>query len=151
MKKRRSARRAFTLIEVLLVILIIGMLAAVFIGGYAGTRTGARIETTKLMMKTVENALERYNMDIGHYPTEEEGGLRALRVEPAFEDEEVAERWRAPYLKEDPKDAWNNEFHYELNDAAAVAEGQPQLKIWSSGPDGQDGTEDDIRNWSEEM
>ncbi len=150
MKKRRNGRRGFTLIEVLLVILIIGMLAAVFIGVYGGTRKGARIDTTKLLLKQLENELEKYNMHVGHYPSEDEGGLDALRTQPTFDDEDLADAWRGPYIKETPEDPWNNPIQYELVDNPGDLGLAVPYKLWSYGPDGQDGTDDDIRNWSEE-
>ena len=149
MEMRRERRRGFTLIEVLLVILILGMLATVFIIAVGGTRERARKETTMLKLKAIENALETYNMHVGNYPTEEQGGLQALRIKPTFEDEKTAEKWSGPYLREDPLDAWGHPFNYTLLDASQATELGVPFKLWSDGPDGQDGTDDDIRNWQE--
>ena len=150
MQRRPKARRGFTLIEILLVLAIILMLAGVTIVSIVGTREGARIDTTKAMLSSIETAIETYNMHIGHYPTEEEGNLTALRVKPTFESDQVGEMWRGPYLKKEPRDAWRNTFNYEVN-VAGTDEAQTQpYRLWSNGPDGTDGTEDDIKNWSED-
>ena len=115
-----------------------------------GTREGAKIDSTKAMLASIETAIDTYNMHIGHYPTEEEGNLTALRVKPTFESEQVGQMWRGPYLKKEPRDAWRNTFNYEVN-VAGTDEAQTQpYRLWSNGPDGVDGTEDDVKNWSEE-
>jgi len=150
MRTRRKSRRGFTLIEVLLVILIIGMLAGIFIVGYAGVQSRAKIDATRNKLKaSMGTAIELYNMHVGHYPTEEEGGLQALRTKPTFSDEKLTEKWAGPYLTEDPVDAWDHAFHYETLDPAQVTELGVPFKLWSDGPDGQDGTDDDIHNWQE--
>lgn len=150
MKNRLKAKRGFTLIEILLVLAIIGMLAGVAIVSLVGTREGAKIDSTKAMLSSIETALETYNMHVSHYPSEEEGNLTALRVKPTFENEQIGEMWRGPYLKKEPRDAWGNVVNYELNVAGTdEAQAQP-YRLWSNGPDGVDGTEDDINNWAAE-
>lgn len=150
MNARTSRKRGFTLIEVLLVILILGMLATVAVLSFRGVRQGAKIDTTKLKLRTLKTALENYNMHVGDYPTEEQGGLKALITRPTFEDEEKTKKWRGPYLEELPKDAWDQEFHYELVDTASGGDITAPYKLWSDGPDRQNGTEDDIKSWKEE-
>jgi general secretion pathway protein G len=151
MRSNDRKRPAFTLIEVLLVVLIIGMLAGVFIVGYAGVQGRAKIDTTRNKLKaSIASAVELFNLHIGHYPTEEEGGLQALRTKPTFTDEKLAEKWAGPYLTEDPVDEWGQPFNYQPLDAATAAEVGVPFKLWSNGPDKQDGTEDDIRNWTEQ-
>jgi general secretion pathway protein G len=150
MRTRRENRRGFTLVEVLLVVLILGMLATVAIVALGPRRKQARIDTTKLKISQVETALSLYNNDIGHFPTQEEGGLQALRTEPTFDEETLSEKWHGPYLKDDPVDAWDRPFHYEEVDATTATDIGRDFKLWSDGPDKQDGTDDDIRNWKEE-
>jgi general secretion pathway protein G len=144
-------RRGFTLIEILLVLAILLMLATVAIVALSGTREGAKIDTTRLLIQEVENALETYNMHMSRYPTEEEGGLNALLTKPAFEDEKLAERWRGPYLKSEPRDSWARPLHYTLAEAGSTetTPGAKPFRLSSDGPDGQEGTADDIRNWTE--
>ncbi len=145
---RRAVRAGFTLIEVLLVIVIIGMLATVLIVTVGGSGDGARIDTTKLSLQKIESKVELYNLHTGRFPSEADGGLKALMVKPS--DEKVAEKWRGPYVQEaEIKDAWNTEFNYELVEAGAALTGGKKFKLWSNGPDGQSSTEDDIRNWEE--
>jgi len=150
MSRRSKARRGFTLIEILLVLAIIGMLASVAIVALVGTREGAKKDTTKALVQSVANALDFYNMHIGHYPSEEEGGLQALLTKPAFDSEALAEKWRGPYLKQEPVDSWGNKLNYQLNQAGTTDAAQQPYRLWSNGADGMDGTEDDIKNYQDE-
>jgi general secretion pathway protein G len=146
MNNTRRPRGGFTLIEVLLVLVIIAGLAAVAVVAIGGSREQANIDKTKALMGQLEGALERYHSAFNEYPTEEQGGLRALVEKPSFEDEEKARRWTQPFTRpEKLKDAWGNEFTYELVevDRSGVTVTRPQ--IISSGPDKEPGTEDDIR------
>jgi general secretion pathway protein G len=150
---RTQRRSGFTLIEVLLVLVILGMLATVAIVALSGTREGARIDVSKRLVEQVGSSLETYNLHIGHYPSEEEGGLNALLTKPTFEDEKIAEKWRGPYIKEEPRDPWNHPLKYErveASDSSSSEAGGKPFKLWSMGPDGQDGTADDIKNWSDD-
>jgi general secretion pathway protein G len=152
MRTRTSARRGFTLIEVLLVLTILGLLAAVAIVGFTGQKEKAKKDTTGLLLGEVETAINLYENNIGHYPTEEEGGLNALLTKPTFEDEVIAEQWQGPYLEKEPRDAWGRPLTYEFVGATGTAAetGDEPYHLWSNGPDGQSGTEDDIKNWSDE-
>ncbi|MFW6061434.1 MAG: type II secretion system major pseudopilin GspG [Planctomycetota bacterium] len=148
MQMRREDRRGFTLIEVLLVIVILGMLATVAAVTLMGSRDEAKINTTELTIQKLKNgALERYNNSVGHYPTEEEGGLQALVEMPAFESDQQREQWStgAPYANdEDLVDAWNNPLQYELAEVEVGTKTVQEPRITSMGPDGMESTEDDI-------
>ncbi len=142
---------AFTLIEILLVIVILLMLAGALVVFVLPQQKGAEKNTTKILLQQVANALDTYRMNIGHYPSEQEGGLDALLKKPTFESESMGEKWLGPYLKpgvtiEDP---WGHKIHYELNDTTAGSDtektGGLPYKLFSLGPDGQPDTEDDIR------
>ena len=151
MKARNANNRGFTLIEVLLVILIIGMLAAVLVVTIGGTREGAQVDTTKLMIDKISGKIEQYNLDVGHYPTESEGGLQALRSKPNFSDEKAAERWRGPYVQSrELVDAWGKPLNYEPGEPGATTATGARFKLWSNGPDGQSNTADDISNDQDE-
>ncbi len=146
---RRSVRAGFTLIEVLLVIVIIGMLATVLIVTVGGSSDGARIDTTKLSLQKIESKIELYNLHLGRYPSEADGGLKALMTAPAA-DEKLKDKWRGPYVQESElNDAWNNAFNYEAVESGTALTGGKKFKLWSNGPDGQSNTEDDIKNWTE--
>lgn len=150
MNKRRTARTGLTLIEVLLVLLILGMLATVAIVAFSGTREGAKIDATKVLLGEIETALGVFNSHVHRYPTADEG-LAALRTKPTFEDETDAEKWRGPYIKRDAKDVWGQAINYEPVEAGGGEATQGlTYKLWSNGPDRQSGSDDDIKNWSEE-
>ena len=98
----------------------------------AMARKRAKIHDTHTRMTVVAMALDMFEIDIGRYPTAKEG-LEALVKKPEVEDEAVAGRWRGPYLKRMPKDAWGKPFHYELAEDRRA--GSP-YRLWSAGPDG---------------
>jgi general secretion pathway protein G len=149
MMNRKRKQRGFTLMEVLLVLAIIGMMAGIAVFAMVGQREGAKKDITIIKIKEIGRALDAYNMNIGHYPNEEEGGLQALLAKPNYSDEKIGANWRGPYLTEVPRDGWNNEIHYQLNTQTSTGSTQPAYILSSNGPDGQDGTDDDLKNWSE--
>jgi general secretion pathway protein G len=145
----RPVETGFTLIEILLVIVIILMLAGALVVFVLPQQEGAEKNTTKLMLNQVSTALDTYRLNLGHYPTEQEGGLDALSQKPTFENERLGEKWQGPYLKPGTKlvDPWGHKLHYELADRAAEGEKKGALpyKLFSLGPDGQPDTDDDIK------
>lgn len=144
LQRRIARRRAFTLLEVLMVVVIIGILAAIVVPNLFGTLKGAREDTTRSTIKSGFNgALDLYRMHMGHYPREDEGGLAALLEKP--DDEEAAAKWRGPYVKEGTKlkDAWGNDFIYQ----APGQYNEETYDLSSPGADQQEGTDDDITNW----
>ncbi len=141
-----TRRRAFTLLEVLMVVVIIGLLAAFVVPNFFGAGERAKIDLTKALVSSgLNGALDLYKMHMGNYPSSEDDGLMALLEEP--DDEELAEKWAGPYIKkaEDLRDAWGSELVYEF--PGEYNEGSYDLS--SSGPDMQEGTDDDIKNWDE--
>jgi len=145
--KRRSLRTGFTLLEVLLVIGIIVALVALVVPNLMGRAEKAKKGTTVIQMHSITEALKMFKLDIGRYPTTEEG-LTALFDKEQFEDEEEAEKWDKPYLdtKVIPRDGWDNEFNY----VCPGEQNEDGFDLSSNGPDELEGTEDDIRNWEEE-
>jgi len=144
MKKRfeRSRRRSgFTLMEVMLVLLII-----VIIGSVAGVavvrfQRNAYMDLAKTQVNAFKGPLLAYRLDIGDFPASADG-LQALRTLPS--GLAAPTKWRGPYLDtEVPRDPWSNPYRYEW--PGKYQTDMPD--IWSYGPDGIDGTEDDIGNW----
>ena len=151
---RRTA--GFTLIEVLLVIVVILMLAGAMVVFVLPQQKGAEKNTTKLLLAQVANALDTYRLNLGHYPTEQEGGLEALSKKPTFENERLGEKWQGPYLKPGTAldDPWGFKIRYEPvaaggDNAEAGNTSALPYKLFSVGPDGQPDTEDDIKHGAE--
>jgi general secretion pathway protein G len=155
MASYKRSRRGFTLVEVLLVLAIVGFLALIGIMATGNILEKAKVDTTKAVIAEVESALDVYNAHVGHYPTEEEGGLTALLTKPNFETEAMGDNWHGPYVKKAPTDAWSRPLHYELVQATASGTSggsttTQTVHISSDGADGQTGTQDDIKNWSDD-
>ncbi|MBI3869123.1 MAG: type II secretion system major pseudopilin GspG [Verrucomicrobia bacterium] len=148
---RRAA--GFTLIEILLVIVIILLLAGALVVFVLPQQEGAEKNTTRLLLNGVGTALDTYRLNIGHYPSEQEGGLDALLKKPSFENERLGEKWIGPYLKPGTRldDPWGHKLRYELTDRSGGDEKKGGLpyKLSSIGPDGQPDTDDDIRLMAE--
>ena len=130
----KRLRAGFTLIELMIVIVILGLLAALVAPKFLKRGEEAKITTTKVQMKNMEQALKWYKLHNSFYPTTEQG-LKALVEKP--ETEPVPKNWKGPYMDEVPKDAWGNDFIY-------ISDGK-HFTLISPGPDGEEGTEDDIK------
>lgn len=149
--RQLRAQAGFTLIEILLVIVIILLLAGALVVFVLPQQEGAEKNTTRLLLNNVSSALDTYRLNLGHYPTEQEGGLDALMTKPTFENERMGEKWQGPYLKPGTvlDDPWGNKIRYEVVDRtlAAADGGSTSLpyKLFSVGPDGQPETDDDIK------
>ena len=136
----RVAERAFTLIELLLVLVILAALAAVVVPKFTRRSEQARITAARTDIANLEVALDAFEVDTGRYPTTEEG-LEALVEEPAN-----VKGWMGPYIKRGvPKDPWGNPYVY----AQPGQQNESGYDLHSFGPDGKDGGGDDITNWSE--
>ena len=147
---RRQRAAGFTLIEILLVIVIILLLAGALVIFVLPQQEGAEKNTTRLLLNQVSSALDTYRLNMGHYPTEEEGGIDALLIKPTFENERMAERWKGPYLKPGTRleDPWGNKLVYEVVDRSIESTDNTAslpYKLSSVGPDGQPETDDDIK------
>ena len=138
--RARAVRTAFTLLEVLMVIVILGILATVIVSQYGGTEKKAKQDVTKALILGMDSDLERFRLHCGRFPTTDEG-LAALLEVP--DDEEIEERWGGPYLRKAPKDAWGNDLIYE----SPGQYNEESYDLSSTGPDGEEDTEDDIGNW----
>lgn len=137
--QRRSA--GFTLLEIMVVVIIIGVLAATIIPQFMGTTHDAKVSAAKADVSQLENALERFNLHMDRYPTMDEG-LKVLVEAPAGEDK----KWRGPYIKLLRPDPWGNQYQYRIPGMHHTT----TFDVWSRGADGQDGGEGpnaDIGNW----
>ncbi len=148
-KRNARRRRGFTLLEVLLVLAILGVIAAMVVPNLLGRQQEANIKVTKLNIKNFEDAVKLYAVDHdGQYPEGDTETVVALLMNTV--DEETGQAVQ-PYLEEIPKDAWDRPLQYEYPPSGnhQTVGGKPA--IWSYGPDGQDGTDDDIGNWQEDV
>jgi len=140
--QKYSGNKAFTLTEILLVIIIIGVLAGMVIPNLAGKSKEARIAAAKADIEAnLAVALDMYELDNGAYPTTSQG-LKALVHKPSEPPEPV--NWNRAYLKKRvvPKDPWKNEYVYE----SPGTHNPDGYDLSSLGPDGVKSA-DDITNW----
>ncbi len=133
MQHRTNRRQAFTLIELIVVILILAILAALIIPRIAQRTDDARNAKALTDIQTMKSQLATFRLDVGRYPTTEEG-LESLTLP---EGEIQGAR---TYLDNLPVDPWNNPYIYSWPGAA----GDDSYFIFSGGPDGQPDTEDDV-------
>ena len=145
MQTRRQARRAFTLIEVMLVIVILVSLASVAVVVLWPAREEANAKTTKLKIEKVMSGLERYANEMG-YPSEEQA-LKALLEKPQFEDAAMADKWHGPYVSPtDLKDAWGKDLVYKIEEVQTDSTTRKVPRVHSLGQNqtDDDGSGDDI-------
>lgn len=139
-QRRRTVARGFTLIELLLVLVILGILAAVVVPKFSGRTEQARVTAAQSQIATFGTALDAFEVDTGSYP-KGKNGLLDLVQQPRD-----AQNWKGPYMKgEIPNDPWGQPYLYECpgrNNATSY-------DLSSIGPDGREGTEDDITNWQQ--
>lgn len=131
----------FTLIEIMVVVVILGILAAAIIPQFMGTTHDAKVGTTKSNIAELEAALERFNIHMDRHPTTEEG-LKALVAPPAGEES----KWRGPYIKLLRPDPWDEPYQYRIPGSHHPA----GFDLWSKGADKADGGQGeaaDIGNW----
>lgn len=144
--RHEPARRApgFTLIEMLVVIVIIGVLAAVVAPRFFGRTDDAKIAAARAQISNFALALDAYQLDNGRYPTTDQG-LKALVEKPSSAP--LPDNWRGPYLskKELPLDPWKNPYGYTCPGVHS-----PDYDLFSGGKDGRlggSGDNADIVNW----
>ena len=137
-KKRNVS--GFTLLEIMVVIVILGVLASMVIPNLLGNKDKADRQKVESDLVALENAMDMYKLDNSRYPTTEQG-LDALVVEPDV-DPAPRDYRNGGYIKRLPQDAWGNEY-------LLVSPGENgQVDIYSIGLDGEEGSDDDIGNWN---
>lgn len=139
-------KRGFTLIEIMLVVIIIGILVAMIVPNIAGRSEQARITAARTDIDSnISTALDLYRMDVGQYPTTEQG-LAALITEPTASP--VPAQWNGPYLKKKklPKDPWTHDYVY-------VSPGVHNPESYDLSSMGASGVEDsnNVTNWGNDQ
>jgi general secretion pathway protein G len=130
-------RRGFTLVELLLVLVILGVLAAIVIPKFSGRTQQAKVQAAVTQISTFRTALDAFEVDNGYYP-KGRTGLQDLIVQPRD-----AQNWRGPYLQTDrvPQDPWGGEYVYEC----PGKHNPTSYDIYTAGPPGENQI---IGNWT---
>lgn len=136
----QSAKRGFTLLEVLIAIALLAAIAALLITNLDRILGGGNREVARIFVnETMEVPLMTYRVHMGNYPSTEEG-LEALVRRPS----EDATNWQGPYVRDLPKDPWGNPYQYRFPGEINT----DTYDLWSWGPDGRD-SDQNIGNWPE--
>jgi general secretion pathway protein G len=136
--KSRAGSQGFTLVELLLVLVILGILAALVLPRFSGRTEQARVTAAHTQIATFRTALNAFEIDNGFYP-KGKSGLLELVQQPRD-----AAQWRGPYLDGMvPKDPWGRDYIYEC----PGKHNPTTYDVMSMGPDGRVGGDDDITNW----
>ncbi len=137
---QRRQQSGFTLLEIMVVIVILGILASLIVPNLMGNKDQADHQKAVSDIVALENALDMYKLDNSRYPTTDQG-LNALVTKP--NSEPVPKNYKeGGYIKRLPLDPWQGE--YQL-----LSPGEHgSIDVFSMGPDGQAGTDDDIGNWN---
>lgn len=137
----RRGERGFTLIEIMVVVIIIGILAVSIIPQFMGTTNDAKISAAKANIAELESAVNRFYVHMDRYPTTDEG-LKVLVTAPADGDK----NWRGPYISQLRDDPWGNAFQYK----SPGTHHPTSFDIWSQGSANTATTEGgstEIGNW----
>ncbi len=136
----RPRLAAFTIIELLLVMVILTVLAALIVPKFVGRSEQARVAAAHTDISNIEVALDAFEVDNGRFPTAQEGLQALLAAPPGMAD------WKGPYLKKgSPKDPWGNPYVYHYPGQHNTT----GYDLYSFGPNAQEGGDDDIGNWTD--
>ncbi len=135
--QQREPERGFSLIELIVVLVILGLLAAVVAPRVYDKLAKGKEQIAKIQIKELEGALQLFSFDMGRFPTTSEG-LEGLARNPGGLDS-----WRGPYLSKPdvPKDPWGKPYVYRCPGEHG------DYDLFSSGPDGVEGGNDDVTSW----
>ncbi|MEM7169169.1 MAG: type II secretion system major pseudopilin GspG [Pseudomonadota bacterium] len=138
--KKRNKQKGFTLVELLVVLVILGLISAFAVPALINQLGGAKQDTAKIQIEKLAGILDLYRLEVGRYPTEAEG-LEALVEQPAG-----VEKWNGPYLKNEDAlmDPWDNPYLYRSPGEHG------EYDLYSLGYDGQeggDGESQDVTSW----
>jgi len=144
MRSPRTIPRGFTLIEILVVIIVLGLLAALVGPRILGRVSEAKSATARTQVELLGLALDNYRLDNGAYPTTDQG-LDALQAKPTREP--VPLSWRGPYVKRDvPRDPWGRPYIYK-SPGEHNASGYDLSSLGRDGQPGGEGEDADVMSW----
>lgn len=132
---RRVSVQGFTLLEMIVVLVIIGLIMGLVGPRLFSQADKAKVQTAETQVKMLKGSLETMRLDIGRYPSQEEG-LKLLSQQPA--DSKLSQRWKGPYLEDGlPDDPWGNPYQYSLQPSGTHA-----FALYSYGADAKSGGSD---------
>ena len=132
----------FTLIELMLVVIIIGVIAAIAVPRMAGKTEKAKLAAAATEINSLSASLDAFELNVGRFPATEEGLTSLIERPSALSDEDG---WDGPYMREIPFDPWKREYVYRYPGEHSV-----DFDLISVGRDGEEGSEDDVTNYRRE-
>ena len=139
-KRERIIRSAgFTLVELMAVVVLLGLLGGIVTVGVNSAIKKARTQAASTQIKALGQSATTFNLECGFFPS----SLQDLVAEPSTGRR--CKNWGGPYLDETeiPDDPWGNPYNY-----MSPGQRSPNFDLWSNGPDGEEGTSDDIVSWA---